>query len=75
MVSPAGVSRQGGEEEEEVVVEQLRAEVEKKTQMLLEVKTHLREVAEREREREREHATVTQERDSLMEKVKKVSLF
>lgn len=40
----------GGHKELEVKVEQLQAEVEKKTAMLMEVKQHLKEAAERERE-------------------------
>ena len=40
----------GGRGELEVKVEQLQAEVEKKTAMLMEVKRHLKEAAEREKE-------------------------
>lgn len=43
-------SREGGRGELEVKVEQLQAEVEKKTTMLMEVKRHLKEAAEREKE-------------------------
>ena len=50
-------------------MEELRAEVEKKTQMLLEVKGHLREMAEREREREERQRLVAGERDALREQV------
>ena len=56
-----------GQEEE---MERLRAEVEKKTQMLMEVKRHLREAAER--EREGGQAQLVEERDALREQVKMV---
>lgn len=60
---------------QEEMVEQLRAEVEKKTQMLMEVKRHLREAAEREREREKGQALVAEERDALRERVQMVRNF
>jgi SMC interacting uncharacterized protein involved in chromosome segregation len=51
---PKGLASSGGQrkcdEGLEVRVEQLQAEVEKKTVMLMEVKRHLKEAAERERE-------------------------
>ena len=65
-------SRSRGNEEE---MEGLRAEVEKKTRMLLEVKTHLRQLAEREREREGEEGRAAKERDDLRKQVKMVGSF
>lgn len=55
LLAPAGRQEQlhsskGGHGELEVKVEQLQAEVEKKTTMLMEVKRHLKEAAEREKE-------------------------
>ena len=54
-------------------MEELRAEVEEKLQMLLEVKGHLKQLAEREREREGQQSLVAKDRDSLREQVKMVS--
>ena len=51
-------------------MERLRAEVEKKTQMLMEVKRHLCEAAER--EREGGQAQLVEERDALREQVQMV---
>ena len=56
-------------------MEELRAEVEKKTQMLMEVKGHLREMAEREREREEGQRMVVGERDALRDQVKMVGSY
>ena len=56
-------------------MEELRAEVEKKSRMLLEVKGHLKQLAEREREREGQQALVAKERDALREQVKMVSSY
>ena len=53
-------------------MEELRAEVEKKTQMLLEVKGHLKQLAERERETEGQQGLVAKERN---EQVKIVSSY
>ena len=55
-------------------MEELRAEVEK-LQMLLEVKGHLKQLAEREREREGQQSLVVKERDALREQVKMVSSY
>ena len=55
--------------------EELRAEVEKKSRMLLEVKGHLKQLAEREREREGQQSLVAKERDALREQVKMVSSY
>ena len=56
-------------------MEELRAEVEKKSRMLVEVKGHLKQLAEREREREGQQSLVAKERDTLREQVKMVSSY
>ena len=56
-------------------MEELRAEVEKKSRMLLEVNGHLKQLAEREREREGQQSLVAKERDALREQVKMVSSY
>ena len=71
---PSTLERSRSRENEEEM-EGLRAEVEKKTRMLLEVKTHLRQLAEREKEREGEEGRVAKERDDLREQVKMVGSF
>ena len=60
-------------EEQDETIEQLSAEVEKKSQMLMEVKTHLKDMAERERERDETQRQVVGERDALKEQVELVS--
>ena len=56
-------------------MEELRAEVEKKSRMLLEIKGHLKQLAKRERERERQQSLVAKERDTLREQVKMVNSY
>ena len=52
-------------------MEELRAEVEKKSWMLLEVKSHLKQLVER----EGKQALVAKERHTLTEQVKMVSSY
>ena len=71
VVRPSTLDQSSSQEHEEEM-EGLRVELEKKTRMLLEVKTHLKQLAEREKEREGEQELVTRERDELREQVKMV---
>ena len=52
-----------------------RAEMEKKSRMLLKVKGHLKQLAEREREKEGQQGLVAKERETLREQVKMASSY
>ena len=62
---PSSLDLSHHQHEEEM--EELRAKVENKSGMLLEVKGHLKQLAEREREREGQQSLVARERETLSE--------